>query len=70
MTLPDERYRALVQAKELLYDITNSKVLPRLPKALRERARGVLKHYPLAGEIGEMVYDPDSCSSFGGLGQK
>lgn len=70
MTLPDERYRALVEAQKLMLDITNSRATPRLPKSLRERSRAVLRHYPSTFEIGEMMYDPDSCSSFGGLGQK
>jgi hypothetical protein len=47
MTLPDERYRAVLYAKkfmeELIYD---RKTYPRLPKIVRQRAASVLKHYP------------------------
>ena len=47
MTLPDERYRAVLYAKkfmeELIYD---RKTYPRLPKIVRQRAASVLKHFP------------------------
>jgi len=47
MTLPDERYRAVLYAKkfmeELIYD---RKTYPRLPKIVRQRAASVLRHYP------------------------
>lgn len=47
MTLPDERYRAVLHAKkfmeELIYD---RKTYPRLPKIVRQRASSVLRHFP------------------------
>ena len=46
MTLPDERTRAIVKARNFLYDLTDPKKTPRIPKAVRERARRILKHYP------------------------
>ena len=46
MTLPDERYRAVLMAERLLQDITDPQVTPRVPKEIRQRARGVLRHYP------------------------
>lgn len=45
MTLPDERYRAVHAAAELLTDIAAGKY-PRTPKTVRERAAAVLRHYP------------------------
>lgn len=52
MTLPDERYRAVIQAatfmRELAYD---RKVYPRLPKEVRQRAQAMLRHYPDAWEM-------------------
>lgn len=52
MTLPDERYRAVLYAKkfmeELIYD---RKTYPRLPKNVRQRAAAVLKHYPSEWEM-------------------
>ena len=46
MTLPDERYRAVRQAEQLLRDLCDPKITPRVPKAIRGRARSVLRHYP------------------------
>lgn len=46
MTLPDERYRALRLAETFLQDLCNCHQTPRVPRAVRERARGVLRHYP------------------------
>lgn len=46
MTLPDERYRALLQGKKLLQELTDPGKTPRVPSIVRERARGVLRHYP------------------------
>lgn len=46
MTLPDERYRAVLAAKSLLEDLCNSSVTPRVPKAIRGRAYSVLRHFP------------------------
>lgn len=46
MTLPDERYRAVKFARDFLYDLMDAKKTPGVPKAIRERARGVLRHYP------------------------
>ena len=43
MTLPDERYRAVVQTKKFLVEILN---MPRVPKALKDSARYCLRHYP------------------------
>ena len=43
MTLPDERYRAVVQTKNFLLEILNT---PRVPKAIKDRARAMLRHYP------------------------
>ena len=48
MTLPDERYRAVVQTIEFLTDICNT---PRVPKVIKERARSLLRHYPSAWDM-------------------
>jgi hypothetical protein len=45
MTLPDERYRSVVAARKLLEDIAYGKI-PRVPKEIKARAHGVLRHYP------------------------
>ena len=46
MTLPDERYRAVVQTRRFLLDLCNSQHTPRVPKLVRETARAMLRHYP------------------------
>jgi len=43
MTLPDERYRAVVQTQKFLLEILST---PRVPKAIKDRARSCLRHYP------------------------
>lgn len=43
MTLPDERYRAVIQTKKFLQDIL---VTPRVPRAVKDQARCCLRHYP------------------------
>jgi hypothetical protein len=43
MTLPDERYRAVVRTQEFLVEILNT---PRVPNAIKEQARWCLRHYP------------------------
>ena len=46
MTLPDERYRAVLAAERFLADLLDSKKTPRVPAEIRQRARSVLRHYP------------------------
>ncbi len=46
MTLPDERYRAVLAAERLLKDLCDPAATPRVPKAVRARASSVLRHYP------------------------
>ncbi len=46
MTLPDERYRALRCGHQMLLDLLNPKVTPKVPKYIRQRALNVLRHYP------------------------
>jgi hypothetical protein len=54
MTLPDERYRAVLAAERLLKDLCDRSKTPRVPRDIRDRARSVLRHYP--GE-----YDMERC---------
>lgn len=47
MTLPDERYRAVLWASKFLGDLANdTKKYPRIPKAVRQQAWSILRHYP------------------------
>jgi hypothetical protein len=43
MTLPDERYRAVIQTQKFLVEILST---PRVPKAIKDGARHCLRHYP------------------------
>jgi hypothetical protein len=43
MTLPDERYRAVLYTKQFLQEVLAT---PRVPKAIKEGARSCLRHYP------------------------
>jgi hypothetical protein len=45
MTLPDERYRAVQRAEQFLQRLAAGEY-PRVPRAVREEARGILRHYP------------------------
>jgi hypothetical protein len=58
MTLPDERYRAIKQGKKLLEELCDPGKTPRVPSAVRDKARAALRHYPLDWEIDKMA---DTC---------
>lgn len=46
MTLPDERYHAVVNTEFFLRSLTDPKITPRVPRLVRDRARSLLRHYP------------------------
>jgi hypothetical protein len=46
MTLPDERYRAVLAAEQFLVELCNPKLTPGVPRQVRLRAGSVLRHYP------------------------
>ena len=46
MTLPDERYRSLVQTKKFLMELLSPHTTPRVPKLIRQRAHSLLRHWP------------------------
>ena len=45
VTLPDERYRAVKWAESFLSRLAGGQIA-RVPKAVREEARSILRHYP------------------------
>jgi hypothetical protein len=55
MTLPDERYRAMRCGQQLLLDLLNPKVTPKVPKYIRQRALNILRHYPDSYHFTEIV---------------
>ena len=50
MTLPDERYRAVVQTKKFLEELLTT---PRIPKSVKDDARWCLRHYPTEFDMRE-----------------
>jgi hypothetical protein len=46
MTMPDERTRAVVYAREFMRDLLDPKKTPRIPRYIRERASRCLRHFP------------------------
>ena len=55
VTLPDERYRAMIMAEAFLMDLTDPQKTPRVPKRIRQQARSVLRHYPGAYYINQLA---------------
>lgn len=57
MTLPDERFRAVVQTEKFLQEIL---VTPRVPKHIKDSARWCLRHYPSVWDMQQASYtSPD-----------
>lgn len=50
MTLPDERYRAVESTMKFLTRLAAGGY-PRVPKCVREEARGLLRHYPSSWDL-------------------
>jgi hypothetical protein len=67
MTMPNERLRALKQTARLLEELCDPGKTPRVPGAVRDRARRALKHYPLDGQIDKMA---ESCPDILGTDKK
>jgi hypothetical protein len=55
MTMPDERYRAMVEGLKLIEDLLIPQVTPRVPGDIRERARWIMRHHPSAGELAHLA---------------
>ena len=53
MTLPDERYRAVKSAAEFLQRLAGGEY-PRVPRAVREEARSILRHYPSSWDLDQI----------------
>lgn len=55
MTIPYERTRSLIETKQLLQELQDPKLTPRVPASVREIARKLLRHYPSYSDI-ELVH--------------
>lgn len=51
MTMPDERTRALLWAREFLETIQRSDLWPTVPDELRRQAHSILRHYPIHSQL-------------------
>lgn len=49
-TLEEEIY-ALQRCKEFIYSLLDPKQTPKVPKEIREKARNVVKHYPIMVDV-------------------
>jgi len=61
MTLPYEEVHSLQAVRRFLYDLLDPTTTPRVPKAIRQRARRVCKHFPMDYSIQERypeVFNP------------
>jgi hypothetical protein len=74
VTLPNERTRAVHNAREFLRSLLDPKKTPKVPKSIRREAYYVLKHFP---SDFDMEYACDGAPSvfehieeFGSLGYK
>ena len=47
MTLPMERKHAVKNVERFLLDLSNPRITKRIPKEIRDRARSLLRHYPM-----------------------
>jgi len=51
MTLPDERYRSIAQTQRFLLKLLTT---PRVPRAVKDEARGLLRHYPTDWDLQQL----------------
>lgn len=51
MTLPFERTRSVLYTKAFLEELLDPQKTPRVPRALRGKAKALLRHYPMAWDI-------------------
>lgn len=67
MTLPNERTRAVHNARRFLRDLLDPKKTPKVPRSIRREAYWILRHFP--GDL-EMGYACDGAPSvFGTIGE-
>ena len=64
MTVPVERTNAVINTEMFLRDLLNPKVTPRVPKAIREQAYRLLRHYPSQYDMGTIADREDGKEEF------
>lgn len=55
MTLPDERYRALINTRDFMRSLLDRLATPRVPLVIRRQARSCLKHYPWESDLEKLA---------------
>ena len=64
MTTPDQRYRAMLEGMRLIEDLLIPQVTPRVPGAIRERARWIMRHHINSSELESLATQcPDMLNS-------
>ncbi len=56
MTMPSEEIRAITYTREFLFSLTDAKKTRRVPKAVRDAAWRLLRHYPFPYQV-RAVYE-------------
>jgi hypothetical protein len=51
MTVPEERTRAMLRARDFLTALTRQSETPRVPQGVREEAKAILRHLPTIADI-------------------
>lgn len=71
MTMPDERYRAMLEGMRMIEDLLIPQMTPRVPSNIRERARSVMRHYPSQHDLELMAKEcPNILNTVNFNGQK
>ena len=60
MTLPYEQVYSVQNTRRFLLDLLDPTKTPRVPKSVRMRARGCLKHFPWDGDIESYILGKQS----------
>lgn len=66
MTMPNERYSAVLRTEQFLKDLCDPKKTPRVPKEIRKQAYYCLRHYPgkyhmdVVGSVVPSVFETDN----------
>lgn len=64
MTMPDERYRAILETEKFLVKLAVPSQSPGVPKYIRDAARSLLRHYPSEYYLDELAFSaPDILKS-------
>lgn len=59
MTLPFERTRSLIETRNFLLSLLDSKKTPKVPRSIRKNASSLLRHFPTLLDIEQIT---EKCS--------